>query len=67
VPIYVKNYDRKTLLAAIAFYASPQGHALVEKLPIVTSESMEAGKMWGQELARKTLREMGIPAPAKMQ
>lgn len=61
VPIYVKHYDHQTLVAAIRFYRSDAGHKLVEQLPIVTAESMEAGKKWGANLAKKTLRDLGQP------
>jgi uncharacterized protein len=60
VPIYVKTYDRETMIAAIAFYQSEQGKILIEKLPEATRLSMEAGQRWGQQVAEKTLQEMGI-------
>jgi hypothetical protein len=65
VPIYLKHYDRETLLAAIAFYQSDHGQALVNGLPAVTAESMETGRAWGTTLANKTLRELGITPPGK--
>jgi hypothetical protein len=65
VPIYLKHYDREPLLAAIAFYQSDYGQALVSGLPAVTAESMETGRAWGAALANKTLRELGITPPAK--
>ena len=63
VPIYVKNFDRETLGAAIHFYESKQGRALVAQQPIATKESMDAGRIWGRNLAEKTLAEMGNPTP----
>ncbi len=68
VPIYLKHYDRQTLLATIAFYESDRGRALIRELPSVTAESMEVGRTWGSALAKKTLSDLGInPAaqPAK--
>ncbi len=62
VPIYLKHYDHKTLIAAIRFYQSDAGRTLVKALPAVTAESMEAGKAWGANLAKKTLRQLGMPA-----
>jgi hypothetical protein len=66
VPIYLKHYDRQTLLATIAFYESDRGRALIKELPAVTAESMEVGRTWGSELAKKTLSDLGInpAAPA---
>jgi|SRR5580692_7228057 hypothetical protein len=60
VPIYLKHYNRQTLLATIAFYESDGGRALVKELPAVTAESMEVGRNWGSALAKKTLSDLGI-------
>jgi hypothetical protein len=64
VPIYIKTYDRETMVAAISFYQSEQGKILVSKLPEATRLSMEAGQRWGQQVAEKTLKEMGIAPPS---
>ncbi|MEO7110745.1 MAG: DUF2059 domain-containing protein [Polyangiaceae bacterium] len=61
VPIYLKHYDHQTLIAAIRFYRSDAGRKIVEQLPVITAESMEAGKKWGANLAKKTLRDLGQP------
>ena len=63
VPIYLKHYDRQTLIAAIRFYQSAPGQMMVKALPAVTHESMETGKAWGADLARKTLRDLGAGSP----
>jgi uncharacterized protein len=63
VPIYLKHYDHATLIAAIRFYQSDPGQKMVKALPAVTKESMEAGKAWGSDLARKTLTDVGAAAP----
>jgi hypothetical protein len=63
VPIYVRNFDRDTLVAAIEFYESPHGRAMVAHLPQATKESMEAGQQWGRTLAQKTLADMGLAPP----
>jgi hypothetical protein len=60
VPVYLKHYDRKTMLAAIHFYQSDSGRVLVKALPVVTAESMEVGKTWGRDLAQRTLKDLGI-------
>jgi hypothetical protein len=62
VPIYRKHYEHKTLIAAIRFYQSDAGRAIVKTLPAITAESMEVGKLWGTSLAKKTLRQLGKPA-----
>lgn len=63
VPIYMRHLDRETIIAAIRFYGSAPGQRLVKTLPAVTAESMEAGKAWGAELARRTLKDVSSGAP----
>ena len=63
VPIYMRHLDRATIIAAIRFYRSAPGQNIVKTLPAVTAESMEAGKVWGGELARKTLQDLASGAP----
>ena len=53
VPIYVKNLTVDEMQAAIDFYSSPHGRALVGKLPVIMQESMTAGQKWGEELGRR--------------
>ena len=60
VGVYLKHLDRAEMTAAINFYQSEQGKRIVAALPIVTQESMEAGKAWGTELAKKTLADLGV-------
>jgi uncharacterized protein len=63
VPIYVKSFDRETLLAAIRFYESKYGRVLVAALPAATKASMEVGQTWGRRVAEQTLTDMGISPP----
>jgi hypothetical protein len=63
VPIYMRHLDRETIIAAIRFYQSAPGQRIVKTLPAVTAESMEAGKTWGAQLARKTLQDLSSGAP----
>ena len=60
IPIYLKHYNRDTLKAAIRFYQSPEGREITRTLPLLTAESMEAGKAWGTEVAKKTFEDLGI-------
>jgi hypothetical protein len=61
VPVYLKHYDHATLVAAIRFYNTDAGKKIVAELPAVTAESMEVGKKWGAQLAKKTLADLGQP------
>ena len=53
VPIYVKNLTVDEMQAAIAFYSTPHGKSLVNKLPVIVQESMTAGQKWGEQLGRQ--------------
>jgi hypothetical protein len=59
VRVYLKHLDRTAITAAIQFYESEQGKRIVAALPVVTQETMEAGKEWGRDLAQKTMQELG--------
>jgi uncharacterized protein len=62
VPIYAKYFTDEDILGIMAFYNSPVGKKLVEKLPSITQESMQAGVEWGQQIGEKVrqrLREKG--------
>ena len=60
--LYLKHYDRPTMIAAIRFYRTEPGAALIAKLPVVTEERMQVGAEWGRKLATQTLEELGVPA-----
>lgn len=61
VPIYLKHYDRRTLIETIRFYRTEAGRKLLAAMPTATAETMEAGKAWGVELAKKTMKDLGAP------
>lgn len=72
VPLYVSAYDEKTLKAAVTFYKTPAGRALVAAMPQITQESMVLGQQWGMELAGQVQAAMQAqeqaaeePAPAE--
>lgn len=66
VPIYVKNLTDADIDGAIAFYRSPAGRDLAKAQPIILQQSMDAGQLWGQELAKKAAdaAEAKAKAPA---
>jgi len=64
VPIYLKHYDRPTMIAAIRFYESEPGRKMVHELPAAMAEAMEAGKKWGADLAKKTLNDLAASPPS---
>ena len=63
VPIYMKTYEEKTLQAAIDFYKTAEGKALISKMPAVSQESMLVGQTWGASLAQQTMDALAADAP----
>ena len=53
VPIYVEHLNAEQMSAAIEFYRTPEGKAILEKMPIIVHESMQVGQTWGMELGRR--------------
>lgn len=56
--IYAKHFTAQELDELIAFYKTPIGKKLIEKLPIITSESMEKGQAWGANLGQKVMQSL---------
>lgn len=58
IPIYAKHLTLEEAKAANAFYSSPEGRSMVQKLPLIMSESMQAGQHWGQQIAKRALERL---------
>lgn len=58
IPIYVKHLTSEEMAATIAFYSSPEGQAVLRKLPLILSESMAAGQQWGEALGRRVAERL---------
>ncbi|HWI90419.1 MAG TPA: DUF2059 domain-containing protein [Flavisolibacter sp.] len=61
-PIYAKYYTDDELVQLTAFYRSPLGQKLTDKLPVITQESFAAGQEWGKKIGEKVvvkLKEKG--------
>lgn len=58
VPIYDKHLSLAEVNEVIRFYESPVGKKLVSVLPQVTQESMEAGKVWGAQIAQRVQQRL---------
>ena len=54
LPIYDKHFALEELKAILAFYETPVGRLMLEKMPRVLRESMEAGKELGGRLGDET-------------
>ena len=63
VPIYLKHYDRQTLMAAIRFYESTPGQDDGQG-PADGDQGEHGGRQGlGRRFARKTLKDLGVGAP----
>lgn len=58
VPIYDKYYTEDDIDQLISFYKTPIGKKVIETLPAISQESMQAGQTWGRELAQKVMRQL---------
>lgn len=57
IPIYQKYLTEEDVQKINEFYATPTGQKLLNVQPKIARESMQAGQTWGQEIARKVLKE----------
>jgi hypothetical protein len=51
--IYARNFTADELRQVAAFYQTPTGRKMLEKLPALTQESMMAGQRFGQALSKE--------------
>lgn len=50
LPIYDKHFSHQEIRQLIAFYESPLGRKISTTLPEIQRESLEAGRVWGEQL-----------------
>lgn len=55
IPIYSKYYTESDLDELIKFYKTPIGQKTISNMPLIMNESMEVGREWGQNLAKKLI------------
>jgi hypothetical protein len=58
IPVYEKHFTLKDIEKLIEFYQTDVGKKYVEKLPKLTSESMQAGRQWGRRLGQKVVDKL---------
>ena len=58
IPIYDKHLTHEEIRGLIAFYQTPLGAKLIEKMPAIAQDSMTVGMKWGGELAQKAMAKM---------
>lgn len=58
IPIYAQNFTNEELDGIIAFYRTPIGQSVIEKMPAVIQESLSAGQIWGISIAQEIISDM---------
>ncbi len=58
VPIYDKYFTEEDIDQIIIFYKTPIGKKMLELSPKIYIEAMEAGKLWGEEIAYKIIFQL---------
>ena len=57
-PVYAKHFTESEIKELIAFYKTPIGKKLVDKLPVISQESYGIGEAWGKALAEKVVNKL---------
>ncbi|HET8715914.1 MAG TPA: DUF2059 domain-containing protein [Holophagaceae bacterium] len=58
VPVYEKHLTAGEVKAYLAFAATPEGAAIMAKLPVINDEAMAAGQAWGQQLGLEVAQKL---------
>jgi hypothetical protein len=58
IPIYDTCFSEQDIQALIAFYKSPIGKKLVDKMPYIAQKSVEVGQVWGQKIGAELIDEL---------
>lgn len=58
IPIYAKHYSDEEVIQLIAFYKTPLGKKVTEKLPLITQEAYVAGEEWGRKIGEKIVKKL---------
>ena len=58
VPVYDRHLNHSEVKAIIAFYQTPAGKKLVSVMPVITQESMVAGRQWGQQVSQRIIQRL---------
>lgn len=51
IPLYHKHFTRSEIEEMIRFYSTGLGQKVIRVMPMLVSESMQAGQQWGQTLS----------------
>jgi uncharacterized protein len=56
--IYARNFTVDEMRRVIAFYHEPVGQKFLDKMPVITQESMTAGQEFGRAIAQELQKRM---------
>jgi hypothetical protein len=58
VPVYAESFTDDDIQQLIAFYQSPVGRKMVDKMPVIMQQSMQIGSEWGKQLSEKVIERL---------
>ena len=58
IPAYEKNLTDQEVKAYLAFAQTPDGAAIMKKIPQIQADSIEAGQAWGQQLGMQLIQKL---------
>ena len=58
VPIYEKHFSDAEIVRLIAFYRTPLGMKLTEKLPLISQDAYKAGSEWGKQIGERAVKKL---------
>jgi hypothetical protein len=58
IPVYERNFSDEDIVQLIAFYKTPLGKKVVEKMPAIMQESMQIGAAWGKQMSEKVMEKL---------
>ncbi|MFZ8477891.1 DUF2059 domain-containing protein, partial [Staphylococcus aureus] len=53
VEVYDAQFTAEEIRGLVVFYSSPVGRSLVKKTPALMAASEDAGRRWGESIARR--------------
>ena len=58
IPVYDQNFTDNDIQQLIAFYQTPVGKKMIEKMPVIMQQSMQIGSEWGKQLSEKVIEQL---------
>lgn len=62
VRLHDRHFTEQEVDALLAFYRSPVGRKVIEKMPLITQQSMAMGHAWGESVGRRLVERVGRTA-----